>query len=154
MLGEIWMVQFPINQLINLLEEGVFKRLTSYLFQEKKIEMSLFTGQRTHLCCVFKNFYWDKLNCLRIYYQRYCVCLLCSVMSYSFATPCTVTHQASLPMGFSRKEYWSGLSSFLPGDLPDLGIRPVSLASPAFAGGFFTTILPGRPSKVLDLYNG
>ena len=69
------MVQFPINQLINLLEEGVFKRLISYLFQEKKIEMSLFTSQRTHLCCVFKNFYWDKLNCLRIYYQRLCVCV-------------------------------------------------------------------------------
>ena len=27
-----------------------------------------------------------------------------------------------------------------PGDLPDLGIEPVSLASPALAGEFFTTI--------------
>ena len=53
MLGEMWMVQFPINQLINLLEECVFKRLTSYLFQEKKIEISLFTGQGIHLCYVF-----------------------------------------------------------------------------------------------------
>ena len=25
------------------------------------------------------------------------------------ATPCTMTHQASLSMGFSRQEYWSGL---------------------------------------------
>ena len=27
----------------------------------------------------------------------------------------------------------------LPGDLPDPGIEPVSLVSPALAGGFFTT---------------
>ena len=119
MLGEIWMVQFPINQLINLLEEGVFKRLISYLFQEKKIEMSLFTSQRTHLCCVFKNFYWDKLNCLRIYYQRLCVCVcvcvLCSVMSYSFATPCTVTHQASCPWDSQGKNTGVGCHLFFQG---------------------------------------
>ena len=28
-----------------------------------------------------------------------------------------------------------------PGDLPDPGIEPVSLAFPALAGGFFTTIV-------------
>ena len=32
-----------------------------------------------------------------------------------------------------------------PGDLPDPGIKPVSLASPALAGGFFTTEPPGKP---------
>ena len=42
-------------------------------------------------------------------------------------------------MGFSRQEYWSGLPCPLPGDLPDLGIKPVSLMSPALAGEFFTT---------------
>ena len=41
-------------------------------------------------------------------------------------TPFTV--QAPLPMGFSRQEYWSGLPFLSPGDLPDLGIEPVSLA--------------------------
>ena len=35
-----------------------------------------------------------------------------------------------------------------PGDLPDPGLEPVSLASPALAGGFFTTEPPGRPSPV------
>ena len=43
-------------------------------------------------------------------------------------------------MGFSRQEYWSGLPFFTPGDLPDPGIKPLSLTlSPALAGGFFTT---------------
>ena len=43
-------------------------------------------------------------------------------------------------MGFSRQEYWSGLPCPLPGDLPNPGIEPASLMSPALAGGFFTTI--------------
>ena len=37
------------------------------------------------------------------------------------------------------KEYWGGLPCPLPGDLPNPGIKPVSLNSPALAGGFFTT---------------
>ena len=42
-------------------------------------------------------------------------------------------------MGFSRQEYWSGLPSPPPGDLPNPQIEPTSLMSPALAGGFFTT---------------
>jgi len=45
-----------------------------------------------------------------------------------FATPWTVAHQAPLPMGFSRQEYWSGLPCHPPGNLPDPGIKPKSLA--------------------------
>ena len=33
---------------------------------------------------------------------------------------------------------------FPPGDLPDSGIEPVSLAIPALAGGYFTTELSGK----------
>ena len=51
-----------------------------------------------------------------------------------FVTPCTVAHQASLPMGFSRQEYWSGLLWPLSGDLPNSGIEPISPSSPALAG--------------------
>ena len=40
---------------------------------------------------------------------------------------------------FSRQEYWSGLPCPPPGDLPDPGIKPSSILSPALAGGFFTT---------------
>ena len=38
-------------------------------------------------------------------------------------TPWTVTRQAPLSMGFSRQEYWSGLSFPTPRDLPDPGIE-------------------------------
>jgi len=65
-------------------------------------------------------------------------------MSDSFATPWNVAHQALLSMGFSRQEHWSGLPS--PGGLPDPGIKSVS---PALAGGFFTTALPGKPNSPL-----
>ena len=41
-------------------------------------------------------------------------------------------------MRFSRQEDWSGLPFPSPGDLPDAGIEPSSLMSPALAGGFFT----------------
>ena len=54
-------------------------------------------------------------------------------------TPWTVARQAPLSMGFSRQECWSGLPLPIPGDLPDLGIKTASLASPALAGGFITT---------------
>ena len=41
-------------------------------------------------------------------------------------------------MEFSRQEYWNGLTCPLPGDLPNPGIKPVSLTSPALASRFFT----------------
>ena len=56
-----------------------------------------------------------------------------------FETLWTIDHQASLFMGFSRQEYWSGLPFPPPGNLPYTGIKFVSLTSPALAGGFFTT---------------
>ena len=45
-----------------------------------------------------------------------------------FATLWTVAYQAPPSMGFSRQEYWSGLPLSSPGDLPDPGIKPRSLA--------------------------
>ena len=51
---------------------------------------------------------------LLISYKHVCV-LSCSVMSYS-STLWTVAHQAPLSMGFSRREYWSGLLCPPPGD--------------------------------------
>ena len=43
-------------------------------------------------------------------------------------TSWTVARQAPLPMGFSRQEYWSGLSFPSSGDIPGSGIEPVSAA--------------------------
>ena len=56
--------------------------------------------------------------------------------------PWTVAHQAPLSMGFPRQEYWNGLPFPSPGNLPELGIEPVS---PTLAGRFFTTESPGTP---------
>ena len=64
----------------------------------------------------------------------------CPVMSDS-ATLWTIAHQAPLSMGFSRQEYWSWLPFPPPGGLPNPGVKPTSLASPALAGRFFN--LPG-----------
>ena len=69
---------------------------------------------------------------------------LCYVLSHFshvqlFATLWTVALQVPLSMGFSRQEYWSGLSCPPPGDLPDPRIEPESFMSPALAGDFFTT---------------
>ena len=54
-----------------------------------------------------------------------------------FETPWTIAHQAPLPMEFSGQEYWSELLHLPPGNLPNPGIQPLSLTSPALAGGFF-----------------
>ena len=48
-------------------------------------------------------------------------------------------------MEFSKQEYWSGLPFPSPRDLPDPGIKPMSLASPALAGRFFASEPPGNP---------
>ena len=55
---------------------------------------------------------------------------LCDPMDYS--------PSGSLPMGFSRQEYWSRLPCPPPGNLPDIGMEPMSLMSPSLAGGFST----------------
>ena len=52
--------------------------------------------------------------------------------------------QAPLSMGFSRQEYWSGLPFPSAGDLPDLGIELMSLASPALQAGSLPLASPGN----------
>ena len=68
------------------------------------------------------------------------VCMLSHFSAVQlFAALCTGARQAPLSSEFSRKEYWSGLPCPPLGDLPNPGIKPVSLSSPALAGRFFTT---------------
>ena len=62
-----------------------------------------------------------------------------------FVTPWTVACQAPLSTGFSRQEYWINLPFPPPGNLPNLGIKPMSLEAPVLAGGFFTTEPFGKP---------
>ena len=56
-----------------------------------------------------------------------------------FVTLWAVARQAPLSMELSRQEYWSGLPCPPPRDLPQLGIKPGALMSPALVGGLFTT---------------
>ena len=60
-----------------------------------------------------------------------------------FATPWTVAYKASPSMGFSRQEYWSGLPFPSPGDLPNSGIEPRSLA---FQADALTSEPGGKPA--------
>ena len=75
--------------------------------------------------------------------EQYIVCPVCVFSRFScvqlLVTLWTVARQAPLSTGFPRQEYWSGLPRLPPGDLPVPGIELTALASPALAGGFFTT---------------
>ena len=57
----------------------------------------------------------------------------------------TVACQASLFMGFSRQEYWSGLPCPPLGDLPNPGIKPKASCIFCTAHGFFTAEPLGKP---------
>ena len=81
-------------------------------------------------------------------YTACCCCLViksCLTLCY----PADWSPPGPLSMGFSRREYWSGLPFPSPGDLPDSGFKPTS---PALAGGFITTEPPVRLSKLTHKY--
>ena len=61
------------------------------------------------------------------------------MLTWVSAAPQTVARQAPLSMGFSRQEYWSGLSFPSPRGLPDPGIE---LGSPALQ----VESLPSEPA--------
>ena len=72
------------------------------------------------------------------------MCMCAYVLSHFsrvllFTTLWTVACQAPLSIRFSSQEYRSGLPCPPPGDLPDPGLEPTSLMSPALAGMFFST---------------
>ena len=72
------------------------------------------------------------------------MCMLSHCCAQLFVAPWTIACQAPLSMGFPRQKYWSGLPFPPPGDLPNKGIEPASLASPALAGKVFITAPPGN----------
>ena len=59
---------------------------------------------------------------------KLCVCVCVAQSCLTLATPWTITCQSPPSMGFSRQEYWSGLSFPSPEDLPEPGIEPWSPA--------------------------
>ena len=70
-----------------------------------------------------------------------CAKLLQSCLTLCYHMECS--SQAPLSMGFYRNKYLSGLPFPSLGDLP--GIKPMSLACPVLADGFFTTSTTGKP---------
>ena len=54
-------------------------------------------------------------------------------------------------MEFSRQEYWSGLSFPTSEDVPDSGIKTMSLMAPELAGEFFTTSTGNPLRKVKSI---
>ena len=63
-----------------------------------------------------------------------------------FATLWTIAYQAPLSMGFSRKEYQSGLPCPPPGDLPNPGVEP---RSPSWQAD---SLLSEPPGKLMEIY--
>ena len=74
---------------------------------------------------------------------------VCSVAQFylTFCDPMDCSLQAPLSKGFIKQKYWSRLPFPPPGDLPDPGIETTSLVSSALAGGFFTTVPPGKSDR-------
>ena len=115
--------------------------LSTYLLVETIIPWSVF-------CCLVCKLFCERnhgfgfendfvLSVHECAYSFICVQL--------FATPWIVALQALLSMGFPRHEYWSGLPFPTSEDLPNPGIKPVSLVTPAGnspkkpVGRFFAT---------------
>ena len=66
-----------------------------------------------------------------------------------FVTLRTVACQVALSMGFSRQEYWSGLSCPSLGDLTNPGIKPVPPASLELQADSLPLSHPGSPPMCL-----
>ena len=89
-------------------------------------------------------FIFEDLLCTRCFVRCYGACCggLVAKSCPTLAAPWTVACQASLSIGFSRQEYWSGLPFPSPGDLPNPGIEP---GSPALQVDSLPTDLKGKP---------
>ena len=108
---------------------------------EKKKQKDIYNpGNNVNGCIVWHSFvcYAKSFQCVRL-----------------FATPWTIAHQAPLPVGFSRQEYWSGFPFPPPWDLPDPGIKPWSLRLLYWQVGSLplaTIQLWGKKNSTPDIY--
>ena len=81
--------------------------------------------------------------------STFCAACVLTQLCPTLWTLWTIAHQAPVSIEFSRQEYWNGLPFPTPGDLPDPGIKLVSVESP-LAGRFFTAVPPWKPVYLLD----
>ena len=102
----------------------------SSLARRLSVVLSLFCSLVLHglLLPLYVNYFLVRIQ----------ACVLCLLLGCVrlFAVPWTAACQAPLSMEFFRQEYWSQLLFLTPGDLPDPGIKPVSLIF-FTAGRFF-----------------
>ena len=84
-----------------------------------------------------------NLRCSEVILRLFKYHIVCVLNRFScvrlFVTLC------ASPWGFSRQEYWSELPCPSPGDLPNPGIEPASLVSPALAVESLPLAPPGKP---------
>ena len=90
------------------------------------------------------DFKWNKESIRKFCHFFHVMCPVAQLCL--FRASWTLAHQAPLPMEFLRQGYWSGGPCPTPGDLPNPGVQPMSLVSPALAGGVFTTSAIGKAS--------
>ena len=83
-----------------------------------------------------------RINLISLELVVNCACGLTRVRL--FGTPWTIAHQALCPWNFPGKNTGEGCLFLLQG-IVHPGIKPISLASAALVGGFFTTEPPGKP---------
>ena len=74
----------------------------------------------------------------------------CAQSCPSLLQPDGLQPRAPMPMEFSKQESWSGVPFPPPGSPPNPGMESASLASPALAGGFFTTGATWEATKSLN----
>ena len=144
---------------------------SNYLFKKDGNISILSAGPKNHACLSILSesqgkFWWHSLTlaqCLHFFFniKIYPVCLV-FVVSVIFLNLCVMRAKllqlcptlrdpmdqsppGSSVHGILQHEYWSELPCPLWGALPDPGIKPVPLTSPALAGRVFTLAPPGKP---------
>ena len=70
----------------------------------------------------------------------------------ALSDPVDCSPPGSSVRGISRREHWSGVPCPPPGELPDPGIEPAALVSPALAGRFFTTSATREAENTVVFY--
>ena len=105
------------------------RRSNQWILKEMNPESSLERLMLKPKLQSFGHLMWRAVRCV----------LSCFNHVWLHVIPWTVAHKVSLSIGFSKQEYWSGFPFPSPGNLPDSGIKPVSLTSPALAGRYLIT---------------
>jgi len=143
----IWEMQIKTTMRYHLIPTGmtIYQKQKIISFGEdlkKKEPLSTTTDRNVNWCSHMEKNTEVPWNLKK----RTTTCMhTCSVMStWLFVNPWTVARQAPLSMGFPKAKILEWIAVSTPGNLPDPETEPMSLVSPALAGGFFTTVPPGK----------